>query len=127
MSRPSSQMLPPLGTSNPATSRSSVVLPHPDGPSRQKNSPASMSRLTSSTAVKSPKRRVMLRISSSAIRTSIAKKCAILTNERRHAPKNKIPGSVKSRGLREHYETSELPGQIELEDLELSERLDLWD
>ena len=40
--------------------RSSVVLPQPEGPSRVKNSPASMPRLTPSTAMKSPKRRVTL-------------------------------------------------------------------
>ena len=44
MSVPSSQMVPPSGASNPATMRSSVVLPQPEGPSRQKNSPASMLR-----------------------------------------------------------------------------------
>ena len=32
MSLPSSQMLPPLGASNPATMRRRVVLPQPDGP-----------------------------------------------------------------------------------------------
>jgi hypothetical protein len=39
-------MRPPSGRSNPAIIRSSVVLPHPDGPSSVKNSPASMARLT---------------------------------------------------------------------------------
>ena len=52
--------------SKPAIIRSSVVLPQPEGPSSVKNSPASMDRLTSSTATKSPKRRVTLRISSRA-------------------------------------------------------------
>ena len=33
------------GISKPATSRSSVVLPQPDGPSSAKNSPSAMSRL----------------------------------------------------------------------------------
>ena len=67
MSAPSIQIEPPSGASNPATMRSRVVLPQPEGPSRQKNSPASMERLTSSTATKSPKRRVTLRISSRAM------------------------------------------------------------
>jgi hypothetical protein len=47
--------------------RNSVVLPQPEGPSSVKNSPASIPRLTPSTAVKSPKRRVTLRISRSDI------------------------------------------------------------
>src|SRR3546814_2587435 len=42
--------------------RSSVVLPQPEGPSSTKNSPALMSRLTSSTAVTRPKRFETLRI-----------------------------------------------------------------
>ena len=61
-------MRPPSGRSKPAIIRSSVVLPQPEGPSSVKNSPASMARLTSSTAVKSPKRRVTSWISSSAIK-----------------------------------------------------------
>ena len=60
-------MRPPSGRSNPAIIRSSVVLPQPEGPSSVKNSPASMARLTPSTAVNSPKRRVTFWISSSAI------------------------------------------------------------
>ena len=38
----------------PAIIRSVVVLPHPDGPSREKNSPAAMSRSRSSTTVVPP-------------------------------------------------------------------------
>jgi hypothetical protein len=38
--------------------RSSVVLPQPEGPRREKVSPFSISRVTSLTAVKDPKRRV---------------------------------------------------------------------
>ena len=51
----------------PAIILSSVVLPHPDGPGSVKNSPASMLMVTLSTAVSVPKRRVTLRISSSAM------------------------------------------------------------
>ncbi len=42
--------------------RSSVDFPQPDGPRKQTNSPASMSRLMLRSAVKSPKRFSMLRI-----------------------------------------------------------------
>jgi hypothetical protein len=41
---PSSRMRPAVGSSNPAISRSVVVLPHPDGPSSEKNSPPTTGR-----------------------------------------------------------------------------------
>ena len=46
-------MRPASGRSNPAIMRSVVVLPHPDGPSSEKNSPLPISSDTSSTAVTS--------------------------------------------------------------------------
>src|SRR5215207_2013985 len=51
---------PALGVSNPAKSRINVVLPQPDGPSRQKNSRSKMSSVTSSTAAAAAKRLVTL-------------------------------------------------------------------
>src|ERR1700745_3504601 len=45
---------PLVGRSKPAIIRSVVVLPHPDGPSRVKNSPAGMSRSMPATATCSP-------------------------------------------------------------------------
>ena len=39
-SSPPSRMRPPVGSSSPAIMRSVVVLPQPEGPSRQKNSPS---------------------------------------------------------------------------------------
>ena len=59
MSRPSSRMRPVSGVSKPAAMRSRVVFPQPEGPSREKVSPFSMSSVRSLTAVKLPKRRVM--------------------------------------------------------------------
>src|SRR5262245_60875441 len=47
---PSISSSPDVGSSKPASMRSSVVLPHPDGPSREKNSPRRISNDTSSTA-----------------------------------------------------------------------------
>ena len=41
---------PDVGCSRPATQRSVVVLPQPDGPSRTTISPAAMRKFTSSTA-----------------------------------------------------------------------------
>src|SRR6266536_115481 len=50
MSLPYSRMLPLLGSSKPASICRVVVLPHPEGPSSEKNSPAPTWRSTSSTA-----------------------------------------------------------------------------
>ena len=47
-------MLPTVGSSRPATIRSVVVLPHPEGPSSAKNEPLGIVSVKSSTAVKSP-------------------------------------------------------------------------
>src|SRR4051812_26401592 len=49
---------PALGSSRPATIRSVVVFPQPEGPSKAKNDPSATARLRSSTATKSPKRLV---------------------------------------------------------------------
>ena len=54
MSQPSSRIRPSSGVSKPASIRSSVVLPQPDGPSSAKNSPARMSSDSRSTARKPP-------------------------------------------------------------------------
>ena len=55
---PSISMVPAVGVSRPASIRSVVVFPHPDGPSKEMNSPCSIARLKSSTAVTAPKRQV---------------------------------------------------------------------
>src|SRR5215212_7186844 len=49
---------PAVGSSRPATMRSVVVLPQPDGPSSAKNDPFGTVRDRSRTAAKSPKRLV---------------------------------------------------------------------
>src|SRR5262245_7626742 len=56
MSSPPRKMRPSLGVSKPASIRSNVVLPQPDGPSSAKNSPWAMSKLSASTAATAPKR-----------------------------------------------------------------------
>ncbi len=56
MSCPSIRMVPAVGSSKPAMQRSSVVLPQPDGPSSEKNSPSRISAETPSSAVTSPNR-----------------------------------------------------------------------
>ena len=48
---------PAVGASSPATSRSSVDLPHPDGPTRQTNSlRCAVSEMSSSATTSSPPR-----------------------------------------------------------------------
>ena len=62
-SRPACRITPSLWMSSPAMARSKVVLPQPEGPRKQTNSPSAMSSDTSRSAEKSPKRLVTLRIS----------------------------------------------------------------
>jgi hypothetical protein len=53
-SAPSSITRPAVGNSKPAIIRRVVVLPQPDGPSIEKNSPRPMPKSASWTATKSP-------------------------------------------------------------------------
>src|SRR5690349_8115269 len=55
MSRALSTIEPASASRMPATRRSRVVLPQPEGPSSVKNSPGFTSRLTPSTAAVAPK------------------------------------------------------------------------
>src|SRR5438874_12924340 len=59
-SRPCNRIRPRSGVSNPAIIRRVVVLPHPDGPSIEKNEPPGISKETSFTATTSPKAFVTL-------------------------------------------------------------------
>ena len=56
-SLPSITTRPEVGRSKPATSRSAVVLPQPDGPSSETNSPVAISRSMPARATTSPNRR----------------------------------------------------------------------
>src|SRR5581483_4118866 len=57
--------LPPDGSSRSARMRRTVDFPHPDGPSRARNPPGPISRLTSWTAVTvlRPRRKILVRLS----------------------------------------------------------------
>jgi hypothetical protein len=66
ISKPSITMLPLSGRSNPAIIRIKVVLPQPDGPSSEKNSPLRISTDTPSTATTPPKRLETSRIATKA-------------------------------------------------------------
>src|SRR6478609_9731798 len=59
------RMSPEDGFSNPAIIRIRVVLPHPDGPRIEKNSPGATLNVTSLTAMCAPNRLVTLAISRS--------------------------------------------------------------
>src|SRR6476660_4597325 len=65
MSRPPCQTSPEVCTSRPAMMRSSVVLPQPEGPRKQTNSPLRMPGSISCRAVKPPKSLRMRRSSRS--------------------------------------------------------------
>src|SRR6476620_7978119 len=54
MSCPAIEIAPEVGSSRPATIRSVVVFPQPDGPSSAKKRPCSTTRSSSSTATKLP-------------------------------------------------------------------------
>src|SRR6185369_16819832 len=75
-SRPSSRIAPPLGSTKPAIICSVVVLPQPDGPSRETNSPFSTASVRPSTAACEPKR--LLRPASSRKANRLALHLAIL-------------------------------------------------
>ncbi|CRZ52762.1 Uncharacterised protein [Vibrio cholerae] len=47
-------MVPEVGRSNPAMARNKVVLPQPEGPRKQTNSPFSIDKLISFNAVNEP-------------------------------------------------------------------------
>src|SRR5205085_10605153 len=53
-SSPPNRIRPEVGSSRPAIIRSVVVLPQPEGPSRQKKSPSGMVKVDSRTAANSP-------------------------------------------------------------------------
>ena len=64
-STPPIRISPSSGCSKPAIIRSDVVLPHPDGPSSERNSPVLTWKETAFTAVRSPNRFVTARNSTS--------------------------------------------------------------
>src|SRR5688572_9528599 len=74
MSRPATWTRPESGNSKPAIMRSDVVLPQPDGPSREKNSPAAMSSVTPSTASTRPSK-ILVTLSSLMVAEVIRAHC----------------------------------------------------
>ena len=79
---PSYDTVPEAGTSRPATARSNVDFPHPDGPSTATTEPAGTARSTWSTAACAPKRTVRSRTSrpfTSDAQVQRGARCAPLT------------------------------------------------
>src|SRR5919199_599206 len=68
--RPPTTISPPSGSTKPASSRSVVVFPQPDGPSRQTSCPCSMRRSTPSTTTVEPYAFRSARISTAATRVA---------------------------------------------------------
>src|SRR3569623_396757 len=77
-SLPSIRIVPAVGLSKPATMRKTVVLPQPDGPSSERNSPPSMPRLKPLTTM----------LVENCLRTSLISRKAMLT-----------PGPISRRAL----------------------------
>src|SRR6267143_418553 len=107
--RPSSSMVPSLGSRKPAIMRSVVVLPQPDGPSSETNSPRVSASVARSTAVKAPKRQVTSR------RTSLLTchrggprhgpphpSTLVAPRMNRGAPRSRVRSPMASDGLRVH-------------------------
>src|SRR4051812_22867294 len=67
-SRPPITISPESASSRPATARRIVLFPHPDGPSRTRNSPSAICSETSETASTLPKRLTRCLITMSAMR-----------------------------------------------------------
>src|SRR5579863_2283570 len=70
-SRPSMRIFPPLGSSSPAMSRSSVDLPQPDGPTRTRNSPSATLSERLGMTVAAPKRFARFSISRVAMGSAL--------------------------------------------------------
>src|SRR5262245_38517320 len=80
--RPPIRMSPSSTVSKPPIARRVVVLPHPDGPRSEKNSPARTVNDTASTATTAPKRFVIARTSRSAPRDPCAPDVPIAISRR---------------------------------------------
>src|SRR6478736_7991132 len=104
-SSPPRKIWPRVGSSRPAIIRSVVVLPQPDGPSRQKNSPSLTVKVESFTATKSAKAlcRFSTRISAISLRVSAGK----LGDDREHRDagerRHERPGVEGERERLQHH------------------------
>src|SRR5450631_412095 len=105
-SSPPRKIWPEVGSSSPAIMRSVVVLPQPEGPSRQKNSPSRTLKVESFTAVKSAKALCSWWTRISAMRTASVGKLGD-DHEHRSAEEGRRdrPGEERQHeGLQHHQE-----------------------
>src|SRR4029077_12579880 len=88
--RPPTRMVPRSGSMKPATRRNVVVLPHPDGPSRQHNEPCATVSVRSSTAAAVPKNLVSASSSTPAMNpvplTRLGEAVHYISRETRETP-----------------------------------------
>src|SRR5436190_12553881 len=88
--RPPTRMVPQSGSMKPATRRNVVVLPQPDGPSRQHNEPCATVSVRSSTAAAVPKNLVSASSSTTAMKpmplTRLAEAVHYISRETRESP-----------------------------------------
>src|SRR3954469_23141043 len=105
-SSPPRKILPSVGSSRPAIMRKVVVLPQPEGPSRQKNSPSLTVKVESFTATKSAK--ALCRRSTRISATSLCSSGRELGDdgEHRHAGKrgDERPGEEHQGERLQHHE-----------------------
>src|SRR5580765_5941119 len=97
MSSPASTTSPRSGSSSPATMRSTVLLPQPDGPRSERNSPGAASSETSSTATTRPKvfrSRRTARDGSAALTAGAARLTARVAPGRR-SPRDLAPPALR--------------------------------
>src|SRR6185437_7927713 len=94
-SRSPTWISPDVGSRKPAISRSVVVLPQPDGPSRQTSCPWSIRSETLSTTASEPNRLVRSRNSTDATRTP--RTCLVMQlSARRISTKNAVAGRPRA-------------------------------
>src|SRR5437016_3662796 len=110
IARPSSSMVPSVGSRKPAIIRSVVVLPQPEGPSSETNSPRASASVARSTAVKAPKRQVTSRSASLLTRYHRGgprhgpphPPALVAPRMNRGAPRSRVRSPMASDGLRAH-------------------------
>src|SRR5215510_11500884 len=85
-SRPPITISPESASSRPATARRIVLFPHPEGPSRTRNSPSAIRRETSLTASTLPNRftRCLIRMSATPLLPPCAPICVSLLQRPGH-------------------------------------------
>src|SRR5258705_8081706 len=101
-SRSPTWISPAVGSRKPAISRSVVVLPQPEGPSRQTSWPWSIRSETLSTTASSPNRLVRPRNSTDANRLSLPFSWRVFLSQNRCPPSGQAQGHAFAEYARPH-------------------------